>query len=112
MKKNLLFFVFIIPILSSCNTYSKAERAISTWDNRTRQELISQWGAPNQVFPTDDGEILVYYGNTTTHRKTWTWSVVESGTCKIQFFINKSERIYNHSFDNCENKYIIQKSHD
>lgn len=109
MKRNLLLFVVCTLGLSSCYTFSGASMAISTWDNHSKRELISQWGAPNQVFPNEDGEILVYYGNSTSHRKAWTWSVVESGTCKIQFFIDKSERIYTHSFENCENKYIIQR---
>jgi hypothetical protein len=111
MKKLLFFFVLITILLSSCYTYEHAVWSISTWDNHTKRELISQWGAPNQVFTTDDGEILVYYGNSISHRKAWTWSVVESGTCKIQFFIDRSERIYTHSFENCGNKYIIEREY-
>lgn len=109
MKRIIIISAIILMGLSSCYTYQDAVWSMSKWDNHTKQELVSQWGAPNQVFSNEDGEILVYYGNTTSHRKSWTWSVVESGTCKIQFFIDKNERIYAHTFDNCENKYIIQR---
>jgi len=82
---------------------------MDSWNGCSKQELISQWGAPNQVFPLDDGEILIFYGNTKYSHNVMTGGVSGAGACKMQFFINHSEKVYNNRFENCGRKYIMNK---
>jgi len=82
---------------------------MDSWNGCSKQELFSQWGAPNDVFPLDDGEILIYYGNTHFHHNVAIGTTTGSETCKMQFYINDSEKVYSNRFENCGRKYIMKK---
>ena len=110
MKRILLALIVFMMILSSCYTHKQAVKAMDSWWFHTKHELISQWGAPDQVFSTGDEEILVYYGNT-THSQSYFTGVVSSGTCKVQFFFNNQGQIIHVKADNCANKYLFQRKH-
>jgi len=108
--KNILFSLLgLTIILSSCSTYSKATAALSSWNGHSKQELYMQWGAPNEVFPIDNGEILVFYGKTKYNHNIVIGTTTTSGVCKVQIYVDNSGTIYTSSFENCGMKYLIHK---
>lgn len=59
----LLLLVVSSLILTSCATVSteKYEALLNGWLNRSEVDLVSHWGAPDNVYQVEDKKFLSYY---------------------------------------------------
>ncbi len=62
-KMRLLLLVVSSLILTSCSTVSteKYEALLNGWLNRSELDLVSHWGAPDNVYQVEDKKFLSYY---------------------------------------------------
>jgi hypothetical protein len=91
MKRILLLFIVLLSVYG-CRTgrhisgKERVDNALNSWIGSSKSELVAIHGAPSQTYPTDDGAyILVFFVK----------------KCKIQFFIDRNDKIYNSTWDGC-----------
>jgi len=64
LKKILLFFLILLCFIFFTNCTAHINKAMNSWLDHHKSELIASWGPPNQISSDGkDGEILIYYYN-------------------------------------------------
>lgn len=90
MKTKLILLLILTLTLSNCGTYqnsneAKIENMRKRFMDRPKQEVIVNWGAPDEVNSDGDGgEILTY--RRLNQAGTFYWIT--------NFYINSNERVY------------------
>ncbi len=59
--------ILIVVLLCACASKAKYQAALNTWLGSTENQLISQWGVPQQVYESGKSKYLVYSRSRTVY---------------------------------------------
>ena len=90
IKKN-VFLIFITILFFNCNTTKELK---STWNGKTRTELIKTLGFPNIITENNDNEKIITYVNRKRRPSGYGPGKFAVIVTKKTFYINKFDVIY------------------